>query len=384
MNKKILLCNLSYYPEVGGVENSIKSLKDAYIKNGYDVDLIVGTKNKSTIIEKSSNISYFQRNYFSSRIGFIINPILTIIQIIILLNKAKRKNYDICICRNQLLSTIGLLFFKDKLVYIAPGFAFMQQNTNNLGNNLKRRLSKAINEKLDYITLKYAKKIYVFSQNMAEQALHITPLCRKKLFITNPGVDIHRFIPYSLLNKDILSKNNNIKNKIIVCVGRLVKAKGFNYVINTIALLPEDYTCLIVGNGPEYDNLITLIKNLSLEDRVTIITDCNTPEKIYPLGFVFIMSSIYEPFGQTILEAMSCNLPIIAFSPSKDVITATKDICGNYATYVDLDCTALAQAILNTTSSSNSNSREYVKKNYSWERLSLELINELHLKNHDK
>lgn len=382
MNKKILLCNLSYYPEVGGVENSIKSLKDAYIKNGYDVDLIVGTKNQSTIIEKSSNISYFQRNYFSGKIGFIMNPILTIIQIIILFNKAKKKNYDICICRNQLLSTIGLLFFKDKLVYIAPGFAFMQQNTHNLGNNLKRRLSKAINEKLDYITLKYAKRIYVFSQNMAEQALHITPLCRKKLFITNPGVDIHRFSPNTLLDKDILRKNNNIKNKVIVCVGRLVKAKGFNYVINAIALLPEDYTCLIVGNGPEYDNLITLIKNLSLEDRVTIITDCTTPEKIYPLGFVFIMSSIYEPFGQTILEAMSCNLPIIAFSPGKDVITATKDICGNYATYVDLDYKALAQAILNTDSSPNS--REYVKSNYSWERLSLELINELHLKNHNK
>ncbi|WP_424769610.1 glycosyltransferase [Proteus mirabilis] len=36
------------------------------------------------------------------------------------------------------------------------------------------------------------------------------------------------------------------------------------------------------------------------------------------------MTSTYEPFGQTILEAMSCNLPIVAFKSSRDIITATE------------------------------------------------------------
>lgn len=47
--KNILLCNLSYYPEIGGVENSLRHLRKEYLNLGFNVYLIVGTKKKEAL-----------------------------------------------------------------------------------------------------------------------------------------------------------------------------------------------------------------------------------------------------------------------------------------------------------------------------------------------
>ena len=50
------------------------------------------------------------------------------------------------------------------------------------------------------------------------------------------------------------------------------------------------------------------------------------PEHYYKAADFFIMSSTYEPLGQTILEALSSGLPIIGAKSSDKVVTATSEI----------------------------------------------------------
>ncbi|QHZ90829.1 glycosyltransferase [Proteus mirabilis] len=62
--------------------------------------------------------------------------------------------------------------------------------------------------------------------------------------------------------------NYNYNDKIILCVGRLVKAKGFDFAIDAMKFLPKNYKCIIVGDGIERNNLEEKIKLLKLNNQV--------------------------------------------------------------------------------------------------------------------
>jgi len=111
--------------------------------------------------------------------------------------------------------------------------------------------------------------------------------------------------------------------KVLLSVGRLVKRKGFDKVIEA---LPEvikqvpNLEYLIVGNGNYKDELEKLALKLKVLDQVTIcedIPDSNLPN-YYDLADVFIMparqigQSDVEGFGIVYLEANSFGKPVIA------------------------------------------------------------------------
>jgi glycosyltransferase involved in cell wall biosynthesis len=55
------------------------------------------------------------------------------------------------------------------------------------------------------------------------------------------------------------------------------------------------------------------------------------PEDYLGAADAFLMTSSYEPFGQTILEALSAELPVISFRAGKGVTVATEEIVGGDA-----------------------------------------------------
>ncbi|EPL6588945.1 glycosyltransferase [Proteus mirabilis] len=376
--KNILLCNLSYYPEIGGVENSLRHLRKEYLNLGFNVYLIVGTKKKRSTLKNNDNIYYFERNKFSGITGIILNNFIMIFQLLILMKKIRKKNIDICISRNQFVGVVSCFFFKRKTIYVAPGFAHHQQNTKNLHSSIIVRIKRKINTILDILVLKLSKKVFVFSENMRKQANEIYRN-HNKVNIINPGVDHTRFHPV-LDEKKIESIkkiiNYNYNDKIILCVGRLVKAKGFDFAIDAMKFLPKNYKCIIVGDGIERNNLEEKIKLLKLNNQVFLIGSHNNPENIYPLADIFAMTSTYEPFGQTILEAMSCNLPIVAFKSSRDIITATEKICIDHAYYSSLNTEELAAYFYKVSKSDGNKNRDFIKENYSWKKLAIGLIDE--------
>lgn len=111
--------------------------------------------------------------------------------------------------------------------------------------------------------------------------------------------------------------------KYIVSVGRLVKRKGFEYLIKTMQYI-DDAELIIIGDGPEYKVLKRLIDELGLNERVILTGAKYDDEKFQYLANsdVFVLSSIYEPFGIVLQEAMQVGLPIISTSDGgqKDLI----------------------------------------------------------------
>ncbi|MFT4283153.1 MAG: glycosyltransferase family 4 protein [Candidatus Woesearchaeota archaeon] len=104
------------------------------------------------------------------------------------------------------------------------------------------------------------------------------------------------------------------ENKYVISCGRLVKRKGFDFFLKVISKLPLNYKGIILGEGPERNNLEKLIKELKLEDRVKMPGFVSEEEKFQYLSNsdVYFLSSVHEGFGIVLQEAMQVGLPIVS------------------------------------------------------------------------
>ncbi|MDD5071789.1 MAG: glycosyltransferase family 4 protein [Patescibacteria group bacterium] len=144
---------------------------------------------------------------------------------------------------------------------------------------------------------------------------------RKKIVVVNPGINGRITHNVELITN--IKKKYNIENKfILLTVGRLVKRKGVDMVL---ACLPEilkqapNLIYVIVGDGPEEENIKKIIAGLKLEKNVLIISSADDKKRNAWLDLcdVFIMPARnmggdYEGFGIVYLEANLAGKPVIA------------------------------------------------------------------------
>jgi glycosyltransferase involved in cell wall biosynthesis len=126
------------------------------------------------------------------------------------------------------------------------------------------------------------------------------------------GVDLNVFKPFSRHTYG----NNSEKSPTILTVGRLDKNKGFNYLIDAMPKLIHKFPKLkliIVGDGPEKNNLLNQIKNLHLEQNVSLAGAVRNKDlpKFYNQADLFVLPSLKEGLGVVLLEAMACGTPVI-------------------------------------------------------------------------
>ncbi|MDV4031199.1 glycosyl transferase family 1 [Elizabethkingia anophelis] len=106
------------------------------------------------------------------------------------------------------------------------------------------------------------------------------------------------------------------KNKhIVFSLGRLVEYKGYEYLIKAAQHLDENYQIIIGGKGPLMESLTSLIAELGIQDRVTLlgfVADDDIPD-YFEVCDMFCLSSIWktEAFAIVQIEAMSCGKPIV-------------------------------------------------------------------------
>lgn len=329
MNEKIIITSNAYWPSIGGIENSLRHLVLESIAMNDDVDVIVSDIGTSEFnkIENVDGVSVFRYQLRPSK-NSLVNFIKSNFEAYFLFkSKFKEKPKTIIIARFHLSVIYAYLAGYRDIKYLVPSIVRNQckqeMNNTSFKRKIKNRLWVLLHDFLQKKALKISE-VFVFSETMKKQCNALIDCGNIK--ITKPGVDTNRFYPDEILFKSTREKYNISNNeKVVLFVGRFVQAKQVELLIKSFSLLGKG-KLILVGDGEEKDNLVSLISKLEINDRVLIIPPCRNVEDIYRIADVFVMSSSYEPLGQTIIEAFSSGLPIVAFKSSVNVDTATDEL----------------------------------------------------------
>ncbi len=132
-------------------------------------------------------------------------------------------------------------------------------------------------------------------------------------------------VPKTLNNQDF--KFHNIP--IIGVIARLEKTKGIDSFINSLYLLKSQnilFKAKIAGDGPERDNIKSLISKLGLDNEVELMGWTEKKDFYYNVDIVCLPSRV-EPFGLVILEAFMYGKPLITSNATgpMEIITDKKD-----------------------------------------------------------
>ena len=113
-------------------------------------------------------------------------------------------------------------------------------------------------------------------------------------------------------NQDTRTDLRNRPNTI-VAVGRLVPEKGFDLLLRVMARLKTtDATLTILGDGPERPRLEAIIKQLQLENRVTLAGYQRDIWTYLDQAKCLAHAAYSEAFGLVIAEALARGLPVVA------------------------------------------------------------------------
>lgn len=369
---KLTFLNSSYLPSKGGVENSLYFLSRESISIGNDTLIIAGGEYDDVSINEN-NVKVIR---YKSPSNFLKRSLS-------LLNILKSIDSDLYISRNFHTTVVALLA-KKNVIYVLPAIYRNQNSPSNINNeSITYKVIYGINCFLEKIAINRCQKIFVFSHSMKKQVKDFG--IDREVTLVNPGVDSDIYHKPSATEKTLLKEKYSLPNnkKLLLGLGRMVQIKGFQYAIEAMQYLDENFHLVLVGDGVYKNELMALASSLKVENKVSFFTFTSAPQDFYKLSDVFLMTSLYEPFGQVILEAVACGLRVVSFSNElAEVETATDEIFIGTASLnlkaKELTGTSLSDAILEVN---NQNTPRYIDeysdfiKKYSWNKLLNDLCN---------
>jgi len=273
-----------------------------FAKEGHSVDIIT-TNPISINNNKKYKIHLLKKIFPGSNIIFrFLNLIPTLIQLRLMIKKI---NPDVIHAHSVSPYAYLVTLINFHPFIITPWGNDVLIDIKN--SKLEKFLTKKSLERADLITC---------DGENTKNAMTSLGISLKKIKFITFGVDIKEF--KLNLKKEIL-KNElfSTKSKLIISTRFLTKIHDVKTLIRSIPLVIKflpDVKFLIVGNGPEYKNLIDLSKSLKIFDSIIFTGSVEENEMISLLQVsdIYVSTSLSESgLASSTAEGMACQLPII-------------------------------------------------------------------------
>jgi glycosyltransferase involved in cell wall biosynthesis len=301
MKNKKLNHVILYYPsmEKGGIEVNIRHLIKYFTNKGIKISLISNkintkglklNKKKFELVKTNTKFTYSILPYRFQTSLFSIKKLIETIK------NNKKQNTVVFSMQSSMVSILVSKFYKTKIV----------------ARNSEDPISSTIYAD-NYISSIIVFFLRFIIYNFADGILTNSYGSRKslKLFLINRDKIKTIYNPY-LLN--IKKKPNHKNKKLILSIGRLVKQKNFETLIKGFSIFSKEnpeYKLIILGNGPEKDNLKKLIRKLDCNKKIILKGWIKNTNKYFFNSKLFILTSLYEGLGNVFIDAVNNEVPCI-------------------------------------------------------------------------
>lgn len=334
---KICIFTETYYPVMGGGETQAQLLAEGLIDHGHSV--IILTRRSDASLKK--NEQYGELDVYRlapvgsgqlKKWGLIISGFLALIRL--------RKRYDlIFISGYRIIGITAVLtgkLLRKPVVLKADSQGemsgdFFENGLKRFGTSQKSLLFRLFLGFRNSIL----KKADAFSAISPEIGSEFTSsgIPSKKIYLISNSVDTNRFLPVEPAQKKRLRAKLDLPKSAIIAIytGRLVSYKGLPLLLrvwNEICRKYKDVLLILAGTGGLdihncEEELHAYVKSEGMEQH-TLFTGVvrNVPEYLQASD-LFVFPTQDDAFPSSIVEAMSCGLPVVAtpVGAIKNIIT---------------------------------------------------------------
>jgi len=180
----------------------------------------------------------------------------------------------------------------------------------------------------DRLAVKAADACIFVSEELKQEAIKYYKADPAKCFVVETGVNTETFNPVTPEEKikTRLELKLDPADRLILNVGAVVERKNIHVLVQSLALLPDNYKLLLMGSGEDaYINKIhEVIAQNKLKNRVIFLG--YTPYPLVPIAYqasdIFVLPSSFEGMPKVAMESLSCGIQVLAsgFKLSEDIL----------------------------------------------------------------
>ncbi|PIU20259.1 MAG: hypothetical protein COT18_03225 [Elusimicrobia bacterium CG08_land_8_20_14_0_20_59_10] len=318
----VLMVGQTFYPVLGGAEKQAFELSKALVSRGVKVSVITRRVENLPALETISGVKIERFGVAGS--GALDSLVFMLRVFFYMVTHAAQ--YDVAhvhLASSPAVAALAAGWFTGKRTLVKLGRG---RGLDEISLSQKTFFGRL---KLKFFSLSrpevlvLSSEAYDWLKNSGE-----FPGLRPRLF--RNGVDTGRYTP-PLYHEKISAKTAvGLDNDLVfLSVGRLVPEKRLREFIEVWAeLLAEELTkpkmrLVIVGSGPEEGNLKNAVEKMGLRSSVLLAGARADLLPYYRAADVFVLPSLTEGMSNSMLEAMSCGVAIMAgrVDGAKDVVT---------------------------------------------------------------
>ncbi len=289
---------------VGGAERLVVDDINEMIDRGLDVHLLTFKKEKAASLAYECKISKDRWVYIEIKTIWDVVGWLKVYRFITTLSPNK---------------VFSHLWFSNTVVIPLCYFARIRDIISfehNIYDSIKNKKMYFVDRLIQNLSKKVVAVSSAVKESLIKHGIHFD-----RIVVVHNGIDISKY----KTEKNLMYREKfNLPPEafVFVTVGRLIKQKGMDIVVQAFSMCPKDSHLLIVGQGSEEVELKKKAKDLGLSDRIHFLGIRNDIPDILACSDCFVLASRWEGLGIVVLEAMASKLPIIIsnFEAGKDMI----------------------------------------------------------------
>ena len=317
--KKELLFSINDL-RVGGIETAIINLLNNIDYKKYNVTLVMEEKTGVLLKNVNKNVKVQELKVSNNKNVIIRKGINFIRKLNFSILNYHKFDFSCCYATYSLSANkIALTASKNNSIYVHSNYRYIYKDKTEFKNFFNCR------------NISSFRRIIFVANEAEKDFIKIYPELKNKCLVLNNFIDPDKILK---LSTEKISETHPKNKKLFVFIGRLDdSSKKVSRAINLLKSL-SDVNLLIVGDGPDrkmYEDLVT--KN-DLSKRVTFVGQKTNPYPYIKLADYVILTSDYEGFPVTYLEAITLHKRILT---TIDVSDESINIGKDYATIISMD-----------------------------------------------